>query len=489
MTERWIEIPAAYHVHTNASGGRYTLEEISSLAHDAGLRAVIVTDKADTRWTYGIAPFRGLARVTVERKSIKLTEYAEYRARFEKVGRERPDVLLIPGAEVSPFYRWEGRLADGKLRMLEWDRDMLVVGLKKDSDWKHLPIIGNEGAGKFGFSGSFHLFICAALCAGAFVVFAKKRKKSFKVGLWRKQKFSYDVHPYRPLSVVLFLLAVTLASLWYPFKRFPFDPYGHKYGLAPYQRMIDYVNDRGGISAWGHPHADMNRKFEGRNFLPGPLAGIPGLPSHLEIFADGAPYFDAVEGTEGFTAAPCPTESCSGEGCPCREWDGMLSEFTAGKRKSPPWNVGEIDFYGILPGKIDDFITVFFAKSNTEDAILDSFKHGRMYSVRNDRGYTLRLKEFNVRSGDGIAESGETIKTSSGGTTVRAVVGSIPEGMRVKAVLYRNGEIVGRYAGRSPLSIRYEDANPKKAGMSYYRLEARAAWRVLLISNPIFVIK
>ena len=53
-------------------------------------------------------------------------------------------MLILEGAEVAPFYWWSGSIFKKNISLNDWSRHLLVIGLKKEEDYRHLPVVGNK---------------------------------------------------------------------------------------------------------------------------------------------------------------------------------------------------------------------------------------------------------------------------------------------------------------------------------------------------------
>src|SRR5205807_2100759 len=71
-----------------------------------------------------------------------------YWADITSLGRRYPDLLVIPGVEAAPYYRWEGSPWRG-LVLTDWHRHLLVFGLKNAEEIKKLPVLGSQYGGGF----------------------------------------------------------------------------------------------------------------------------------------------------------------------------------------------------------------------------------------------------------------------------------------------------------------------------------------------------
>ncbi|MBI3289475.1 MAG: hypothetical protein HYZ74_08160 [Elusimicrobia bacterium] len=141
------ELKVVAHVHTRAShGGAFTFDEIARGAVSAGIDSVLFADTAFARVEYGLWPLRRLLRVSRERESVLQRTPETYLAELNAVRSRYPALVLIAGAEVSPYYRWSGGPRSG-LVLNDWSRHIIVAGLKDAASFRGLPMIGNGGEG------------------------------------------------------------------------------------------------------------------------------------------------------------------------------------------------------------------------------------------------------------------------------------------------------------------------------------------------------
>ena len=86
-------------------------------------------------------------------KSNSLSAYGveRYFREIEKLQLGNPDMLIIPGVESAPFYYWEGSPFRKNLKVKNWHKHMLIVGLKKIEDYENIPSLSNP----HGTGGSF----------------------------------------------------------------------------------------------------------------------------------------------------------------------------------------------------------------------------------------------------------------------------------------------------------------------------------------------
>ncbi|MCD6228597.1 MAG: hypothetical protein J7K17_03895, partial [Candidatus Omnitrophica bacterium] len=138
----WIKLPAIIHIASTVSDGEYSLSEIVKIAKDNGIKVVVINDRDLMRWEYGIWPLRNLIKKRVEINSIFKYGIKRYLNEIRMLQNKFSDLIIIPGTESAPFYYWEGSPLRGNLKMYNWHRHILTVGLEKVEDYKNLPIIG-----------------------------------------------------------------------------------------------------------------------------------------------------------------------------------------------------------------------------------------------------------------------------------------------------------------------------------------------------------
>jgi len=491
MSDSVQHISAVIHVHSTLSSGFHTPAAIGRLAAEQGVRAVLFSDKADQRVFFGVKPFEGLARVGIERESVPMSEIGDYLKTIGAAQRESLGVLMIPGFEVAPFYRWEGDPRSGYLALRESGCELLVYGMKSPEDWRGLPLISNPYAAKYSSTSVLQLAFCIILAGIAVAAFFFRKKNCVEIGLSSKQRISYTVCPFRPLSAFLLLASIVLFCAWYPYKRYPYSPYEEP-GAAPYQTLIEYVAKHGGVTVWAHPEARSAVRYDIRSLLRGPLARIP-LPSVLNgrliVEAKNEGCVEAMTGARGFTAFGALYEGMHRVGCLGCLWDTELTGYSKTlSNGAPPWAVAERDYHGgnsdTLP--LGDSRTVFITGEFSAAGIIEALRAGRMYGIRYDRNQSLLLNDFKAESGGRNAKMGGTVE-SRGTVRVSGIIDLFPAGGRVRATLVRNGKVIRRFGGKAPVVFNYSFNCPENRRMDYYRVVADNYARALLISNPVFV--
>ena len=139
FAEEFFQAPAVIQIASTVSDGKYSLEEIVQTARINGIKIVILGERDFMRWEYGLWPLRGLIKKTVKSNSLSAYGVERYFREIEKLQLGNPDMLIIPGVESAPFYYWEGSPFRKNLKVKNWHKHMLIVGLKKIEDYENIP--------------------------------------------------------------------------------------------------------------------------------------------------------------------------------------------------------------------------------------------------------------------------------------------------------------------------------------------------------------
>ena len=141
-------LPAVVHVHSDVSTGQYTLEELVDLAQRQDIGVLLLSENYLNRVEYGLPPFRALTRVSHDSPSVH-GQLRAYRERVARVQAAHPGVLVVPGVEVMPHYRWTGSPLTLELTLHDTQKNLLVFGITDPSTLAALPVIGNGAAGAY----------------------------------------------------------------------------------------------------------------------------------------------------------------------------------------------------------------------------------------------------------------------------------------------------------------------------------------------------
>lgn len=468
----WRPLVAAFHVHSNASAEGKALDMLAVEAKASGIDAIIFSDNFLLRYEHGLFPLRGVIRWTVELPSVMSAGVDRYLAEIREAGLRHPEVLLIPGVEVVPHYYWTGSIFSKDLTMHDAQKNVLVLGLSRADDYGRLPAAGNHASYEYGWN-TVVLLWPVLLVLPAIWLINRRVDRRRGVG-WTFMV----VRARRPAPGVLLLtLAVLLLVNNYPFGTPLYDTYSDENGLRPYQGLIEYVRQRGGVAVWSMPEA---RDFSRHDY--GPLGVVT-------VKTD--PYPEALLKTSGYAGFGAVYEDTVTVTDPGGVWDAALMGYLEGRRGNPPWGVGEVAYHRTdSAGKrLDNVETVLWVKERSPAALLDALAKGRMYALERRKDYGLVLNEFSLTSeetGQSLI-SGETLEAPANAPFRVRVVVSSSDGQRrpVLVQVIRSGLVLSSTTETTPFSVQLRDVVPPGTGSYFRLLIGSGAYRI--VSNPIFV--
>jgi len=462
-----LQVKAAFHVHTNLSTGALSLEEVVEEARMEGIDSVIFAENFLLRFEYGLFPFRGLLKKVVEEPSVVRQGIRQWLRSIEAAQTKFPDVILIPGVEVMPYYYWDGSPFRGDLTLWDAQKNLLAVGIDKAEDYLTIPAVGN---GRSLSPQQPHVLTSALGLAlvgvGILLVQTGRDKRSrLKHGVLTGQKW-YRFPGWLALGIgTLFLFEAFSAS--------ELNPYMGDLGIGPYQRIIDSIEAGGGMVFWSLPEArDL------RQAAFGPLGVTIRTDPHPEVLLQthgytgfGAVYPDNVTFTE-----------------PGGEWDQLLLEYTEGHRPRPAWGIGELGYHG-PPKQLGDVLTVFLVPQRSRGEILQALKLGRFYSVQRLPDYRLVLEDFSIGQAEKqewIPMGGELEADGENPVLIRLRI-SASDGREVPFALrlIRSGRLLRTIQGRTPFAETLKVTPPDRGMGEFFRVDVVKPH--LLLSNPIFV--
>ncbi|MEW6544193.1 MAG: hypothetical protein AB1411_11340 [Nitrospirota bacterium] len=465
---------AAFHVHSTASTGDLTLDQLAEQAERLGLDAIVLTDNFVLRYEYGLFPFRGNVRRTFTLPSVLEYGVDRFLADVAAAQARHPRVLLVPGVEVVPHYFWTGSLLDRNLTMHNSQKNILAVGLASREDYDALPVNGNPGSYRYDWRTVVSLSPGLLFIPAAWFWF-RRTSRTTRIGVTAYRVERRYRAPALGLAVVAGLL---LLNAW-PLGRPVFSAYDDRLDYRPYQAFIDEVARRGGATIWSMPEA---RDFNVHSY--GPLG---------EVTVKTDPYPEALVRTTGYTGFGGVYQDTRTVMQPGGLWDLALTQYLSGQRTVPPFAVGEIAFHGINRDtrELDQVVTVFWVRDRSAAALVEALKTGRLYAVgQYQKGRGLRLDQFRVECEGGArwAESGEYLDPGTAGDLgVRLSVSATDQGAHPIAVtLVRSGEEIGRFTGTTPVSWLLGDPAVPVGRNAYYRILVEGE-EMELLSNPVFV--
>lgn len=450
---------AALHVHSRFSNGAYDVRELAGLARSRKVDVLGITDSYLTKVRYGIWPLRKLLSRSMTRDGVLTHGLDTYFKAFEQAENPDEGPVLLPGFEVAPAYYWRGQWP-GSLELHDFDRHILIFGLRDRDVLQNIPVIENATL-KNSKPAWFNAFGPGVLLVAGVLL-------AVLSGIARTRRVI------RVMALCLVLGGGAWAYDGYPFGTVA-DPYTGKPDDEAFQRVLDYVNNNGGISFWSYPEA---------RFGDIPMSGArmisKGRPESLAI----AERYRGFEGIYGDNITITK---------PGNLWDQILVDYTRRGRKDWPSVITGIDFHNFQAGnawfQLDRGLTVLFARKRNEAEILQALKLGRGYATfQRDPNHRLRLQNFALASAGNVAISGETL-AAQGTVHFSAQIDwlppteILPTSGSAKITIVRDGRVLEEFQMPLPAVIqRQEQLEP---GLHYYRIRAEVSGTEVL-SNPIF---
>ena len=443
------------HTHTTFSTGEFTAAEIAKKAKEAGISIVIFTDHDLVRVKWGPPPFRNLISRTFDhRPSVLLIGVDEYYNTIEELQRENSDMVLMPGIETAPFYYITGNPLFGGATVHDWRRHLLLLGMGRDAV-KNLPVQNSGLSSRYFWEllpGTL-LFLIPALLSLILLPF-----RGFV----------------RWTGVAIFLFGIAGAIDAHPFKSSPFSAYLGPQGARPYQEIINYADDKGGLALWAHQGSLLAKEKVG--------AVTMETQPHKNLLLDTVNHrgFDAIY-EDRFTASN-----------PGNEWDRHLIGYVTGQRTRPVWGYGGLDFHSERElgnkKRLTDIQNVFLLKELSEASVLRAIINGRFYVVRGYRPSRLQMDYFFVSSenGGGKGSYGDDVTLKGKPRVEFQVSTENGDSVKVGAKLVRMGKVIQTFTGSTPLKVNFVDEDPIKDPRIYYRLDAKASNSEHIITNPTF---
>ena len=455
--EGYIRVKGVMHLNSNVSSGEYSPEVLVEIAEDKGLNAVFVTENLMPRWEYGLFPFRGVLKKVEKRKGLIEYGAQKYEKRINSIDRKAPGITVHMSAEVAPFYYWTGDPFDEEgLTLHDWDLQLLVMGMDA-ADYENIPTVSNGGFSGYSFKSILGLWPLLLVLLGA--ISLKKKHPRFYLA--------------DSLCWGIIVIGIGFLLYYFPFQDAEYDQYHGPQGVGPYQKVIDYVNSKGGMAFWSNPEAETDADLG-------------------QVRFKSPPANEYMLGTRDYTGFCCFYEGYRSVGGPGGVWDTVLGEYCSGKRKMPVWAIGELAYHSreASGGKeIDEVQTVFFVPANTRENILDAVRSGKMYAVRRTEEYELQLDSFTVKyENKARAGMGGTLKAQGPVTVSFSVRWEGETEDKIVASLVRSGKVIREFVIENPGEIVvYEDDLYEPGERAYYRLDIRGKYPSMLFSNPIFV--
>ncbi|MCU0595008.1 MAG: hypothetical protein MUC98_06030 [Desulfobacterota bacterium] len=151
--EDYISVPGLMDLRTTFSDGAHSPEDLVLIARLRGFRVLFFNDHHRVKMTYGISPFRNVLKYSKELPSLMTHGPALYLGELERLSRRNPDMILVPGSILSPFYYWSGSWFRGNLTAHNYDRKILVFNLTPSEHYERVPAFspyeGDQGIAPF----------------------------------------------------------------------------------------------------------------------------------------------------------------------------------------------------------------------------------------------------------------------------------------------------------------------------------------------------
>lgn len=249
-------------------------------------------------------------------------------------------------------------------------------------------------------------------------------------------------------------------------RRLWYNQYDGDVGYKPFQDVIDYTLNNNGLIFWSLPEAHQDVRI-----------------GRVRVYRP--PHPESLMKTDSYTGFGIIYEGMRTIGVPGGIWDDILREYIDGKRKSPIWAIGEIDYHyeGKSGKRIEDVQTVFLLESFDISSVITALRDGRMYARRRTEDFYLSLDEFSI---SGALMGGEVTLSDEPVLRIRLSSSSV-DSQKVVIKVIRSGEPIKNLETTLPADIQFRDVYYRPGEMVYYRLEIRGAWPSIILTNPIFV--
>lgn len=451
-------VSGVVHLDTSISDGVLSPEKMVQKVKETGLKVAIITDKDNMKVEYGISPLRKIIKRSEEKRSIMTFGAKKYLCMIEDIAKQNPDMTIIAGVEAIPFYYWDGSYFNHDLKLINFHKHLLVIGLETPEDLEGIPSTGYNNPMVFDMRGLLNIWPVLLIPAGLWLALYRK-KELVKL---RMLSFTKESRPFRISGIIILCAGVLFLINNIPFCTHLYDQYHGDRGSLPYQNLIDYVDKKGGMVFWAHP--DVEGKHE--------LNGIGIYTS---------PYYNELLETFNYTGFAAFTEGMKYSGKPGGAWDMALKQYINGQRQRPVWAIGELDYKeGAWMGETQ---TVFLVDGNNKAEILKAMRGGRMYAVHGELKPVLETFQ--------IWDDDHSIWREMGGNA------TVTNKIRLKIKLHlseedkrstrlrviREGIVIREISIDSSLDIELTDDHFRSGEKIYYRIDIDGR----LISNPIFV--
>ena len=435
--------------------------EVARIAAEHGVDALILSDRAYGTVSWGITPFSRIFRVTMEQGSVASYGPERY---LDEIRRAADDtgVVIVPGVEHVPYYRWRGNPFRG-LELAHAYEHMILAGLDTPEALAGIP----NTAGGFGRWRLSWTVLLNGVFAGLFLLgFLVMRSKVSRARLWGG------------LLIGVAALAMLDSA---PFLPRQVSPY-HRPTRYPPDIVAQYAAQQDALILWAHPSARPGT-------LPERLAESTGVAVDVRPYPEVLTRTRFYHGFAAFNAGIAPAR-------PGREWDVALLQYISGRRPRPVWAVSEGQYAGHSPPDgIRGALTVAWVRERSQEAILDALKRGRCYATRGHTSRDLWVVDYRMETGEIQAQSGEILRTVADSARLVLRLRTAGDARRaardLEAVVVVDGrpQTVGfRAAGDGLLVANVIIPMPAPPDISYVRTLVCHSEEPILALNPIFLV-
>ena len=446
-------VPAAIHIQSNISDGRHSFEQIIKSAKEKDIKVLVFTDSVLRRWEYGIRPLENIIKRTIEHNSVFRFGIRNYLNLINSLQEKYPDMVLVPGAEVTPFYYWEGAPLGKDLSLYNWHKQLIAVGLENEKDYRLLPIVASYSVMPLHRGNLIRLWPILFIILGIVAIKSSSARRLSK-------RSGYII-----LVVGTILLINNLR-----FNIVRFDAYHGDQKTKPYQELINYVNYKKGLVFWVHPEAENVSRVAGVNILT-------------------YSYKDDLLHTYNYSGSSMlfyDNRSIARTG---EAWDEILLAYCRGRRK-PIWTMATIDYYGDTQD-ISRVQTILLLPALNKKEALKALDKGRMYSKLNNQPNDFSLDKFVITDNkdEVFGFMGEDIKINSKPEIIIETSSSSSPEEPIEIKLIRNGKLIKTFNPQeSNARIRYQDDYYYENEKIFYRIMIKSNRNLYqIVSNPIFV--
>ncbi len=372
------QVVAGVHFDSSVSGGPLPIVDLVKKAYRHGLsgkegpgmQVVVMTDRDQAEIEYGPPLLRNLLKHKFVLPSIRTYGAERYLADIADAQALLPQMVVVPGAECMPYYRWvenfkwrallnaaKSRDIGKVLRLRGAHEHLLAIGMDRAEDYEDIPSLAN-GYPFVLSSRSWVLLVYLGLMFFGVRLFRGRRPRRrayYSRGYRRRRALR------RLVGAVFVLSGFALFANHVLSPPRQFEAYGQDPGVGPYQAFIDYVNDRGGLVFWAHPEVAQTVK------LDTPLGAIE---------AHTPAYQDHLTWTRNYAGFAIFWEGMRHIGKPGGVWDSLLTQYCDGRRERPVWALGELDYDSDwAENAIEETVTVLLLRNRTRQ-VVKAFRAG-----------------------------------------------------------------------------------------------------------------